>query len=68
MMNKKNISETGKEIQFSLLGLGARTRLKFYREQWQCKLCVHTSDIFILKFFKLRAIKCFKGVQKIRTR
>lgn len=28
MMNKKNISETGKEMQFSLLGLGARTRFK----------------------------------------
>lgn len=67
-MNKKNISETGKEMQFSLLEIGARTPLKFYREQWQCKLCAHTSEIFILKFFKLRAIKCFKGAQKIEMR
>lgn len=28
MINKKNISETGKEMQFSLRGLGARTRSK----------------------------------------
>lgn len=39
MMNTKNISETGKEIQFSLLGLGARTRSKvfienFWKKSW----------------------------------
>lgn len=31
-------------------------------EQCQCKLCVHTSDVYTLKFFELWAIRCFKEV------
>lgn len=38
MMNKKSISETGKEIQFSLLGLGARTRLKVLSRTFEKKV------------------------------
>lgn len=38
MMNKKNISETGKEIQFSLLGIGARTRLKVLSRTFEKKV------------------------------
>lgn len=37
-MNKKNISETSKEIQFSLLGLGARTRLKVLSRTFEKKV------------------------------
>lgn len=38
MMNKKNISETSKEIQFSLLGLGARTRSKVLSRTFEKKV------------------------------
>lgn len=38
MMNTTNISETGKEIQFSLLGLGARTRLKVLSRTFEKKV------------------------------
>lgn len=38
MMNKKSISETGKEIRFSLLGLGARTRLKVLSRTFEKKV------------------------------
>lgn len=38
MMNKKNISETGKGIQFSLLGIGARTRLKVLSRTFEKKV------------------------------
>lgn len=45
MMNKKNISETSKEIQFSLLGLGARTRLKVLSRTFEKKV----GTVFFLK-------------------
>lgn len=45
MMNKKNISETGKEMPFFLLGLGARTRSKVLSRTFEKKV----ETLFFLK-------------------
>lgn len=56
MMNKKNISETSKEIQFSLLGLLNVHVQKFYRELLKKKV---ETDFFYERKDETLSIKIF---------
>lgn len=52
----KNISETGKEIQFSLLGLGAGTHLKvlsrtFEKKSWNRFFYERKDETLSIKIF-----------------